>query len=80
MGAMIGLIAVCTIIYLIVITVMSCIAYSEGKWDSQRTHGTYNNDFWMPMAYFYNRAYTQYEGTSQLQTIEDKNRERFGRK
>lgn len=80
MGAMIGLIAIGTLIYLTVITVMSCIAYSEGKWDSQRTYGTYDNDFWMPMAYFYNRAYTQYEGTSRLQTVEDKNRERFGRK
>lgn len=80
MGVMIGLIVVGTIIYLIVITVMSCIAYGEGKWDSQRAYGTYDNDYWMPMAYFYNRAYTQYEGTSHLQTVEDKNRERFGRK
>lgn len=77
---MIGLIVIGTLIYLVFITGMSFVAYSEGKWDSQRTYGKYDNDFWMPMAYFYNRAYTQYEGTSHLQTVEDKNRERFGRK
>lgn len=79
MSVMFGLIVIGTITYLLVTTVLSCLAYSEGKWDSQRTYGTYDNDHWMPMAYFYNRAFKTYEGSS-IKSIKQKNRERFGRK
>lgn len=53
MGVLLGLIIICGVLYLILATAFSFMAYSEGKWDSQRYYKEYDNDFWMPMAYFY---------------------------
>ena len=80
MAVLFALIVIGTVLYLILATVFSFVAYSEGKWDSQRYYKDYDNDFWMPMAYFYDRGYAKYEGSSNLKTTKDKNRERFGRK
>ena len=79
MGGLLGLIIICGVMYVILATVFSFMAYSEGKWDSQRYYKEYDNDFWMPMAYFYDQGYTTHSG-SNLKTTKEKNRERFGRK
>lgn len=60
-------------------TIALSLAYSEGRDDARRTYGTYSNGYWMPMAWAYDRAYTKHKGLDYT-SMEDLNRERFGRK
>ena len=78
MGVLLGLIILCGGMYLLLVMIFSWVAYSEGKWDSQRYSKAYHNMYWMPMTYFYERGFAKY-GDSNLKSTEDKNRERFGR-
>lgn len=60
------------------IITFSFVAYFEGKDDATRYYGSYDNSYWMPLAYFYNMGYAKWEGRSRT-FVKDKNKKRFNR-
>ena len=60
------------------IITLSLLAYFEGKEDATRYYGRYDNNHWMPMAYFYNMGYAKWEDRSRT-SVKDKNKKRFNR-
>ena len=76
---MIPLIVIALIITTLVYSMLTSLAYCEGRDDARRTYGDYDNGYWMPMAWAYDRAYTKHKGLDYT-SMEERNRERFGRK
>lgn len=64
--------------YLLVILIGSFMAYYDGKDDAGRYYDSYDNNFWMPMAFAYEYAYNKWDGRKQV-TAKDKNKKRFNR-
>lgn len=86
MQAFLALIVVFGTVYLFVSVLVSCFAYTEGRdaarrkrYQSWPRYETYNNDFWMPYAYFYDRGYNDHEDKEYVSNSE-KNEKRFNRK
>ena len=78
MGVILVLLIMAISIYLIVILIGSLMAYYDGKDDADRYYGRYDNNYWMPMAFAYEYAYSKWDGRKQL-TAKDKNKKRFNR-
>lgn len=78
MDVILVLLIIAIITYLIVILLGSLIAYFEGKDDAGRYYGSYDNNYWMPMAFAYEYAYNKWDGRKQV-TAKDKNKKRFNR-
>lgn len=78
MGVLLTTFIMAISIYLIVITIVSFAAYSDGKHDASWRYGSYDNNYWMPMALAYEYAYSKWDGIKQV-TIKDKNKKRFNR-
>lgn len=69
-------------IALVVLLVVSLIAYDEGKSDGRRAkkwgQSRYDNGYWMPWAYVYDLAYN-YGRENEKADIKKKNQQRFNR-
>lgn len=79
MGVLLGLIIIGLSIYLFVVVAMSIYAYTEGKDDATRYYGSYDNTYWMPMAFTYEYGYSKWKDRERV-TIKDKNKKRFNRR
>lgn len=78
MGVLLVLLIMAVFIYACLVVMMSIMAYHEGKDDATRYYGSYDNSFWMPMAFAYDYGYNKWDGKKRV-TIKSKNRKRFNR-
>lgn len=86
MVALLGLIIFGAVVYTFISVLVSYFAYTEGRdaarrkrYQSWARYETYNNDFWMPYAYFYDLGYNAHEDKDYVSTS-DRNDKRFNRK